>query len=68
MLQDGALLAVGSLDRESRDTYELVVTASDRGTPQREVRDTVDRTEGAIIVHLPSESAKYLAVIFKQIF
>ncbi len=32
------LLAVGSLDRESRDTYDLVVKASDRGSPQREVR------------------------------
>ncbi|XP_034740142.1 protocadherin Fat 4 [Etheostoma cragini] len=34
--QDGTLLAVGSLDRESRDTYELLVKASDKGTPPRE--------------------------------
>ena len=40
-MQDGTLLAVGSLDRESRETYELVVKASDNGSPQREVRDRV---------------------------
>lgn len=40
VLQDGMLLAVGSLDRESRDTYELIIKASDKGSPQREVRDT----------------------------
>lgn len=39
VLQDGTLLVVGALDRESRDTYELVVKAADRGSPQREVRD-----------------------------
>lgn len=38
VLQDGTLLAVGSLDRESRETYELFVKASDKGSPQREVR------------------------------
>lgn len=38
VLQDGTLLAVGPLDRESRDAYELVVKASDRGSPPREVR------------------------------
>lgn len=38
MLQDGTLLAVGPLDRETRDTYELIVMASDKGSPQREVR------------------------------
>lgn len=34
------MLAVGSLDRENKDTYELVVKASDKGSPQREVRDS----------------------------
>ncbi|KAM6941222.1 protocadherin Fat 4 [Lycodopsis pacificus] len=34
--EDGMLLAVGSLDRESRETYELFVKASDKGSPQRE--------------------------------
>ncbi|XP_031732532.1 fat-like cadherin-related tumor suppressor homolog [Anarrhichthys ocellatus] len=34
--EDGTLLAVGSLDRESRETYELFVKASDKGSPQRE--------------------------------
>lgn len=37
LLQDGTLLAVGDLDRESRETYELVVKACDNGSPQREV-------------------------------
>ncbi|KAK2817525.1 hypothetical protein Q5P01_025716 [Channa striata] len=34
--EDGKLLAVGDLDRESRDTYDLVVKASDKGIPQRD--------------------------------
>ncbi|KAG5855649.1 hypothetical protein ANANG_G00051350 [Anguilla anguilla] len=33
--EDGMLLAVGPLDREAKDAYELVITASDHGTPQR---------------------------------
>ncbi|KAG5855648.1 hypothetical protein ANANG_G00051340 [Anguilla anguilla] len=33
--EDGTLLAVGPLDREAKDAYELVITASDHGTPQR---------------------------------
>lgn len=37
-LQDGTLQAVGSLDRERQETYELLVKASDDGRPQREVR------------------------------
>ncbi len=40
VLQDGTLLAVGSLDRETQETYELVVKASDKGIPQMEVRHT----------------------------
>uniref|UniRef100_UPI0009B38DC5 cadherin-23 n=1 Tax=Monopterus albus TaxID=43700 RepID=UPI0009B38DC5 len=39
--EDGTLLAVGALDRESRDTYELLVKASDKGSPQRENFTTV---------------------------
>nr|XP_046231654.1 cadherin-23 isoform X2 [Scatophagus argus] len=39
--KDGTLLAVGSLDRESRETYELVVKASDNGSPQRENITTI---------------------------
>ncbi|XP_040002206.1 protocadherin Fat 4 [Xiphias gladius] len=35
--EDGTLLAVGPLDRESRETYDLLVKASDKGSPQREV-------------------------------
>ncbi|XP_041840144.1 protocadherin Fat 4 [Melanotaenia boesemani] len=34
--EDGMLLAVGPLDRENRETYELVVKASDKGSPMRE--------------------------------
>lgn len=37
-LQDGALLAVAPLDREKREMYELVIKASDKGSPPREVR------------------------------
>ncbi|XP_051801959.1 cadherin EGF LAG seven-pass G-type receptor 1-like [Acanthochromis polyacanthus] len=39
--EDGTLLAVAPLDRESRDTYELVVKASDKGVPQRETITTI---------------------------
>ncbi|XP_030282168.1 cadherin-23-like [Sparus aurata] len=39
--EDGTLLAVGALDRESRETYELFVKASDNGTPQRENITTI---------------------------
>ncbi|XP_027138360.1 protocadherin Fat 4 isoform X1 [Larimichthys crocea] len=39
--EDGMLLAVGSLDRESRDTYELIIKASDKGSPQRENITTI---------------------------
>ncbi|XP_075871777.1 protocadherin Fat 4-like isoform X1 [Nelusetta ayraudi] len=39
--EDGTLIVVGSLDRESRDTHELVVTASDNGNPQRQSIATV---------------------------
>ncbi|KAM3624462.1 uncharacterized protein V6R79_023812 [Siganus canaliculatus] len=39
--EDGMLLAVGSLDRESRETYELIIRASDKGSPQRESFTTV---------------------------
>nr|XP_033478927.1 protocadherin Fat 4 [Epinephelus lanceolatus] len=39
--EDGTLLAVGSLDRESREMYDLVVRASDKGSPQRENVTTV---------------------------
>lgn len=44
VLQDGMLLAVGDLDRERRDSYDLVVRASDKGTPQRQVRDAAGRS------------------------
>lgn len=43
VLQDGMLLAVGELDRETRETYDLVVKASDKGSPQREVRNTCSK-------------------------
>ncbi|XP_072240019.1 cadherin EGF LAG seven-pass G-type receptor 2 [Leuresthes tenuis] len=39
--EDGTLLAIGSLDRESRETYELVVKASDKGSPKRENITTI---------------------------
>lgn len=39
--EDGTLLAVGPLDRESRETYDLVVKASDKGVPQRETITTI---------------------------
>ncbi|MEQ2261910.1 hypothetical protein XENORESO_017797, partial [Xenotaenia resolanae] len=34
--EDGMLLAVGPLDRESTEVYDLVLKASDKGSPQRE--------------------------------
>ncbi|XP_011481165.1 protocadherin Fat 4 isoform X2 [Oryzias latipes] len=34
--EDGMLLAVAPLDRETTDTYELFIKASDNGSPQRE--------------------------------
>ncbi|XP_068451673.1 protein dachsous-like [Clinocottus analis] len=34
--KDGTLQAVGSLDRERKETYELFLKASDNGRPQRE--------------------------------
>ncbi|XP_010887588.2 protocadherin Fat 4 [Esox lucius] len=34
--EDGMLLVVGPLDRETKDVYELVIVASDNGTPQRQ--------------------------------
>ncbi|XP_032418046.1 protocadherin Fat 4-like [Xiphophorus hellerii] len=34
--EDGMLLVVGSLDRENTETYNLVLQASDKGSPQRE--------------------------------
>ncbi|XP_028252910.1 cadherin EGF LAG seven-pass G-type receptor 1-like [Parambassis ranga] len=39
--EDGMLLAVGDLDRERRDSYDLVVRASDKGTPQRQNTTTI---------------------------
>lgn len=47
MLQDGMLLAVSPLDRETTDTYELFIKASDNGSPQREVRKgpTISRVQ-----------------------
>ncbi|XP_071359727.1 protocadherin Fat 4 isoform X2 [Trachinotus anak] len=39
--EDGTLLAVGPLDRESRETYDLVVKAADRGSPPRENITTI---------------------------
>ncbi|XP_034400280.1 protocadherin Fat 4 [Cyclopterus lumpus] len=39
--EDGTLQAVGPLDRERRETYELVMKASDKGRPQRETVTSV---------------------------
>ncbi|KAM4594440.1 protocadherin Fat 4 [Fundulus diaphanus] len=39
--EDGMLLAVGSLDRESTEMYDLVLKASDNGSPQRENITTI---------------------------
>ncbi|XP_047434008.1 protein dachsous-like [Mugil cephalus] len=39
--EDGMLLAVGPLDRESGETLDLVVKASDKGSPQRESFATI---------------------------
>ncbi|XP_067355536.1 protocadherin Fat 4 isoform X2 [Channa argus] len=39
--EDWKLLAVGDLDRESRETYDLVIKASDKGIPQRQNFTTV---------------------------
>ncbi|XP_047434007.1 cadherin-23-like [Mugil cephalus] len=39
--EDGMLLAVGPLDRESGETFDLVVKASDKGSPQRESFATI---------------------------
>ncbi|XP_061078971.1 protocadherin Fat 4-like [Conger conger] len=35
LTEDGMLLAVGPLDREEKDIYDLVIAASDHGSPQR---------------------------------
>ncbi|XP_035262905.1 cadherin EGF LAG seven-pass G-type receptor 1-like [Anguilla anguilla] len=45
--EDGMLLAVGPLDREAKDAYELVITAFDHGTPHRKnvTRITVTITD-----------------------
>ncbi|XP_044201132.1 protocadherin Fat 4-like [Thunnus albacares] len=39
--EDGMLLAVGALDRESKETYNLLIRASDKGSPQRENITTI---------------------------
>ncbi|CAG5946960.1 unnamed protein product [Menidia menidia] len=39
--QNGMLMAIGRLDRESRETYDLVVKASDNGIPKRENITTI---------------------------
>ncbi|XP_067441680.1 protocadherin Fat 4 [Thunnus thynnus] len=39
--EDGMLLAVGALDRESKETYNLLIRASDKGNPQRENITTI---------------------------
>ncbi|XP_050926881.1 protocadherin beta-2 [Lates calcarifer] len=39
--EDGMLLAVGHLDRERRETYDLIVKAADKGSPQRENITTI---------------------------
>ncbi|XP_043970025.1 protocadherin Fat 4 isoform X2 [Gambusia affinis] len=39
--EDGMLLVVGSLDRENTETYDLVLKASDKGSPQRENITTI---------------------------
>ncbi|MED6239749.1 hypothetical protein ATANTOWER_010591 [Ataeniobius toweri] len=39
--EDGMLLAVGPLDRESTEVYDLVLKASDKGSPQRENITTI---------------------------
>uniref|UniRef100_A0A087XD96 Cadherin domain-containing protein n=1 Tax=Poecilia formosa TaxID=48698 RepID=A0A087XD96_POEFO len=39
--EDGMLLVVGSLDREKTETYNLVLKASDKGSPQRENITTI---------------------------
>ncbi|XP_044201151.1 protocadherin Fat 4-like [Thunnus albacares] len=39
--EDGMLLAVGALDRESKESYDLLIRASDKGSPQRENITTI---------------------------
>ncbi|CAK6984226.1 protocadherin Fat 4-like, partial [Scomber scombrus] len=39
--QDGMLQAFGTLDREHIETYDLVIKASDKGSPQRENVTTI---------------------------
>ncbi|XP_008416259.1 protein dachsous [Poecilia reticulata] len=39
--EDGTLLVVGSLDREKTETYDLILKASDKGSPQRENITTI---------------------------
>ncbi|NXO64370.1 CELR3 protein, partial [Phainopepla nitens] len=36
--KDGTILVTGSIDRESKDKYELLLVASDNGVPRRQVR------------------------------
>ncbi|XP_070684047.1 protein dachsous, partial [Pempheris klunzingeri] len=55
--EDGTLLAVGRLDREVKDTYELVVRASDGGSPQRENVTAVRLSVGDVNDNTPEFSS-----------
>ena len=37
LFKDGTLVALAELDRETQDSYDLVIIATDHGKPQRQV-------------------------------
>ncbi|CAL8329316.1 unnamed protein product [Lota lota] len=56
--EDGTLLVVGPLDREGRDSYDIVILASDRGTPQRENFTTIRLSVGDVNDNAPEFGAE----------
>nr|XP_008302668.1 PREDICTED: protocadherin Fat 4-like [Stegastes partitus] len=65
--EDGTLLAVGPLDRESRDSYDLVVRASDKGVPQRESITTIRVSLSDVNDNSPEfSSSSYVSSILQK--
>ncbi|XP_030207359.1 protocadherin Fat 4 isoform X1 [Gadus morhua] len=56
--EDGTLLVVGPLDRETRDSYDIVILASDQGTPQRENFTTVRLNVADVNDNMPQFGAE----------
>ncbi|CAL8333307.1 unnamed protein product [Merluccius merluccius] len=56
--EDGTLLVVGPLDRESKDSYDIVILAFDNGTPQRENFTTIRLRVADVNDNVPEFGAK----------